>query len=288
MGPERYDVIVIGGGIHGAGVAQAAAAAGHRVLLLEKQGLGAGTSSRSSKLIHGGLRYLETGQIGLVRECLQERRTLLKVAPELVRLEDFYLPMYRNTRRRDWQFLLGLSVYSLLAGFGPGAGFRRLTPDALEDEDGLCRDDLQAVYRYTDARTDDRALTRAVAASAASLGARIALPADFDRAELTTDGCAVAYRRGERTVEARCRVLVNAAGPWANTILDGIAPRPPGAGLDLVQGTHLVIPDRSVKRCYYLENPKDGRGIFVLPWKGGTLVGTTETAYTGDPDAHPI
>ena len=101
MGPNRYDLVIVGGGIHGAGVAQAAAARGHRVLLQEKTALGAGTSSRSSKLIHGGLRYLETGQLKLVYECLRERRILTRIAPELVRLEDFYLPMYRHTRRLD-------------------------------------------------------------------------------------------------------------------------------------------------------------------------------------------
>ena len=284
MGPERYDVAVIGGGIHGAGVAQAAAAAGHRVLLIEKSGLGAGTSSRSSKLIHGGLRYLETGQVRLVYECLRERRILLRVAPELVRLEDFYLPLYRHTRRRDWQLLTGLSLYALLAGFSRGAGFRRLRPDALDDLDGLDREDLQAVYRYQDARTDDRALTRAVAASAASLGAHLALPAELLGGELRSDGCVIRYRRGEREVEANCRVLVNAAGPWANRVLDRITPRPPGARLELMQGTHIVVPGRAVRRCYYLENPRDGRGIFVLPWRGGTMVGTTETAFDGDPD----
>ena len=110
------DVVVVGAGIHGAGVAQAAAAAGHSVLLLEQTGVAAGSSSRSSKLIHGGLRYLETGQFHLVRESLHERTTLLRLAPELVHLRRFYIPIYRRTRRRPWQLRLGLSLYALLRG----------------------------------------------------------------------------------------------------------------------------------------------------------------------------
>jgi glycerol-3-phosphate dehydrogenase len=284
MGPDRYDMIVVGGGIHGAGVAQAAAAAGHRVLLLEKAALGAGTSSRSSKLIHGGLRYLETGQIRLVHECLRERRILLEVAPDLVRLEHFYLPLYRETRRRDWQLLTGLSLYALLAGFRRGTGFKRLSPARAGDLDGLNCEGLQAVYRYVDARTDDAALTRAVTASAVSLGARVAVPAELVGASLEPDGCTVRIRRGDEEREARCRVLVNAAGPWANAVLDRIEPRPRGTETSLVQGAHLVIPGRGIGHCYYVENPRDGRGIFVLPWRGGTLVGTTETPFAGDPD----
>ena len=288
MGPDRYDVIVVGGGIHGAGVAQAAAAAGHRVLLLEKRAPGAGASSRSSKLIHGGLRYLETGQLRLVRECLRERRILLEIAPDIVRLERFYLPLYRATRRRDWQLITGLTLYALLAGGGRGTGFRRLAPAAAGDLDGLDRTGLQAVYRYADARTDDAALTRAVAASAVSLGARVAFPAELVGGTLEPDGCHVRYLRAGHEREARCRVLVNAAGAWANALLDRIEPRPAGAGVALVQGTHLVIRERAVSRCYYLENPRDGRAIFVLPWRGGTLVGTTETPFDGDPDTvHP-
>src|ERR1700686_5236759 len=122
------DVAVIGAGIHGAGLAQAAAAAGHSVLLLEQTAIAAGSSSRSSKLIHGGLRYLETGQLHLVRESLRERSTLLRLAPGLVRLQRFYFPIYRQTRRRAWQLRVGLSLYALLAGFTCDAPFGTVPP----------------------------------------------------------------------------------------------------------------------------------------------------------------
>jgi len=120
---RSFDLIIVGGGIHGAGVAQAAAVDGYSVLLLESRLIGAGSSSRSSKLIHGGLRYLESGQLRLVQESLHERTTLLRIAPELVRLERFYLPVYRHTRRRPWQLRAGLTLYALLAGLRSGAGF---------------------------------------------------------------------------------------------------------------------------------------------------------------------
>src|SRR6202158_5436900 len=114
---KEYDVVIIGGGIHGAGVLQAAVAAGHSALLIERQGLASGTSSRSSKLIHGGLRYLESGQFTLVRESLRERAIHLRIAAELVELKPFFIPVYRDTRRRPWQLKVGFWVYGLLGGF---------------------------------------------------------------------------------------------------------------------------------------------------------------------------
>ena len=120
---KTYDYVIIGGGIHGVGVAQAAAAAGHSVLVLEQKALAHGTSSKSSKLIHGGLRYLETAQLRLVFECLRERRKLLKLAPNLVRLEPFVIPVYKNTRRRPWEIFAGLSLYAILGFLRPSALF---------------------------------------------------------------------------------------------------------------------------------------------------------------------
>jgi glycerol-3-phosphate dehydrogenase len=125
IGPY-YDVVVVGGGINGVGVAQAAAAGGFSVLLIEKDSLAAGTSSRSSKLIHGGLRYLESWEFGLVRESLTERALLCRLAPDLVRLKDFYIPVYRETRRRPWLLRSGLSLYCALSGFRLSARFNTL------------------------------------------------------------------------------------------------------------------------------------------------------------------
>jgi glycerol-3-phosphate dehydrogenase len=284
MGPDHCDIVVVGGGIHGVGIAQAAAAEGHRVLLLEKETLAAGTSSRSSKLIHGGLRYLESGHLGLVRESLRERRLLLANAPELVQMQHFFLPVYKATRRKDWQLITGLSLYAVLSGFGRGSAFRRLGPAAADRLDGLKTKDLKAIYRYSDASTDDLELTRAVAASAVSMGARLRLHAKFVGAQLEKNGCAVRYQQAGREREVFCRILVNAAGPWADRVLALISPGQKRVPMALVQGSHLVIPSCPVENRYYIENPRDGRGIFVLPWYGGTMVGTTEARFKGDPD----
>src|SRR5580658_323086 len=134
---QQYDVIVVGGGIHGAGVLQAAVAAGYSSLLIEKRALASGTSSRSSKLIHGGLRYLESGQFSLVRESLRERAIHLRIAAELVELKPFYIPVYRETRRRPWQLKLGLWIYALLGGFGASTRFGEVPRQEWSSLDGL-------------------------------------------------------------------------------------------------------------------------------------------------------
>ncbi|MEE8343300.1 MAG: FAD-dependent oxidoreductase, partial [Gammaproteobacteria bacterium] len=179
MTDGSYHVGIIGGGIHGVGVAQRAAAQGYTVLVLEKAGLAAGTSSRSSKLIHGGLRYLESAQFGLVRECLRERSLLLQIAPELVRLQPFMVPVYRHTRRRPWQLRLGLSLYALLGGMDKENRFTTIPRRHWDQLDGLATEGLEKVYRYRDAQTDDALLTRAVMNSAQELGAELAMPANF-------------------------------------------------------------------------------------------------------------
>src|SRR6204780_15197 len=176
---QEYDVIVVGGGIHGAGVVQAGAAAGHSTLLIEKCALASGTSSRSSKLIHGGLGYLESGQFSLVRESLRERAVHLRIAPDLVELKPFFIPVYKDTRRRPWQLRLGLSMYALLGGFDASTRFGTVPKEEWQELDGLDTRNLQAVIRYHDAQTDDARLTRAVVESARSLGGELAVPARF-------------------------------------------------------------------------------------------------------------
>jgi glycerol-3-phosphate dehydrogenase len=281
---KQVDVVIVGGGIHGTGVAQAAAAAGHSVLLLEKRALAAGTSSKSSKLIHGGLRYLESGQLRLVHESLAERRILLDVAPDLVKLVAFHLPIYRETRRRPWQLRIGLSLYALLGGLTPATRFGAIPRSAWAELDGLETRGLQTVIRYFDAQTDDSLLTRAVMESAQSLGAELAMPADFFAAELRDEGAVVRYVATGREHEVLARVLVNAAGPWVTEIADRITPAIGAPPIELVQGTHILVPGAPRKGIYYVESPRDGRAVFVMPWKGLTLVGTTETRFRGDPD----
>ncbi len=280
-----YDVVIIGAGIHGAGVAQAAAAAGHRVLVLEQYEQPAlGTSSRSSKLIHGGLRYLESGQFRLVRECLRERALLLRNAPHLVRLTPFYIPVYRSTRRRPWKIALGLALYSLFSH----KAFRRIPRRDWGQLNGLRRDGLDALFCYHDAQTDDARLTRAVLASARELGAEIRMGTRFEAARLEAGGCTLTFSSGGHERRVTARVLVNTAGPWVNRVLEKITPTQHLQPVELVQGTHILVAGR-LAHIYYLEAPQDGRAVFVMPWDGCTLIGTTETPYEGDPaDVHPL
>jgi len=285
---DSADVVIIGAGIHGAGIAQAAAAAGHSVLVLEQSAIAAGSSSRSSKLIHGGLRYLESGQWHLVRESLQERALLLRLAPELVKLQKFHIPVYRHTRRRPWQLRIGLSLYALLAGLDRSAQFGTVPRSQWGALDGLDTHELEQVYWYHDAQTDDALLTAAVVRSAQALGARLAMPARFVGATLEAATVQVRYAQDGREHQCRARVLVNAAGPWAGALTHTITPAVAVPVLQLVQGTHILIDYQPQAGFYYLESPRDGRAIFVMPWKGHTLVGTTEVRYRGDPsDVQP-
>ncbi|HEY4126524.1 MAG TPA: FAD-dependent oxidoreductase [Gammaproteobacteria bacterium] len=278
---DTYDLAIIGAGIHGAGVAQAASAAGYSVLLLEKRGIASGTSSRSSKLIHGGLRYLEQMQLGLVRECLQERELLLKLAPELVKIRPFYIPIYAATRRRPWQLYAGLSLYALLAGPGHHAAFRTLKRAEWDSLGGLSTDGLQQVFQYWDGQTDDAALTRAVLHSAKSMGAEIHMPADFLGADLEAEGATLRYRESGQERRCRARVLVNAAGPWVAGVDSLIAPFTSSVQSDLVQGTHILVDIPAQEGIFYMEVPADGRAVFLMPWKGMSLVGTTENPFAG-------
>jgi len=282
---EQHDVVVIGGGIHGAGVAQAAACAGYSVLVLEQTALAAGASSRSSKLIHGGLRYLEGHDYALVRESLHERRVLLRIAPDLVHLQPFYIPVYPDTTRRPLLLRAGLSLYALLGGMHRSSRFRTLPRREWDGLDGLDTYRLQAVFRYFDAQTHDAALTRAVMQSAFRLGVALACPAEFSAAHIDSGGCTIAYR--ERGVEKHCTacVMVNAGGAWAGGIDARINPAPPRNPVELVQGAHLVVEGALNRGCYYLEAPQDRRAIFLLPWGDHALLGTTEHRYSGDPAA---
>ncbi len=281
---ETYDLAIIGGGIQGAGVAQAAAAAGYRALLIERSGWGAGTSSKSTKLIHGGLRYLRHGELRLVRESLRERRTLERIAPHLIWPDTFHIPVYRASRIRPWQLYLGLTLYRMLAGRGGNARFQRLPRSAATAFDGLQKQDLQAIFSYHDARTDDRRLTGAVARSAAELGAELTCPAKVTEAQRHSDRwlLTLSTTTGLRHVSAQ--VLINCAGPWADQVAATLTPAVPRPAVELVQGSHLLLARPAVTHCYYLEVPEDGRAIFLLPWEAGSLLGTTETPFSGDPD----
>ena len=267
---------IIGGGIQGAGVAQACAAAGYKVALIEKNDWAAGTSSKSSKLIHGGLRYLETMQLPLVWQSLQERNILLKIASDLVKPLEFIIPVYQHTRRRPWELRTGLSLYSLLAGLSPQTRFKTTARDPL-----LTAEQWQTSFSYWDAQTDDKQLTLAVVKSACSLGADTFNGSILNSAKKTETGYQLDI---DNTDPLHCNYLVNCAGPWINQVMDKITPAPSQQKIELVKGSHLILKGQFSHKAFYLESPIDQRAVFFLPWQGNTLLGTTEEPFDGDPD----
>ncbi len=284
MNIKHYDITIIGAGIHGAGVAQAAAAKGHSVLLLEKNKIAGGTSSRSSKLIHGGLRYLEHFEFRLVFECLRERQTLLSIAPELVKLIPVFIPVYKKSFRSRFMIRIGLIFYSMLGRFKKNTFFKKVAKSKWHELDGLETKDLLAVYQFYDAQTDDVKLTQAVINSSIELGANVVVPCELLRVDYNSNGYDITYMEEDAVIDCTSRVIINAAGPWINEVLKLISPNEAKINIDLVQGAHIILNKKMQKGVYYADSPADGRAIFFIPWKGQTLVGTTETLFNGDID----
>ncbi|TCI05196.1 glycerol-3-phosphate dehydrogenase/oxidase [Corallincola luteus] len=283
-----YDVVVIGAGINGVGVAEALAAAGYKTLVVEKSGVGTQTSSRSSKLIHGGLRYLESGQFGLVRKALKARATLLHLAPELVKPTPFVIPVYPHSQRQAGTLRLGLGLYALLSGFDPLGRFQQLAiPDLAKD--GLNCDGVSHALQYWDASTDDQVLTVAVMESALRCGAELLCPATLTALQQVDGG----YRidcdllSADKVVQQQsltCAAVVNCAGPWVNEVISLVTPNSKQVSVEWVQGAHIILDHPAPSQVYYLESPTDHRVVFVMPWQGQTMVGTTETVFQTLPE----
>ncbi|WOT05692.1 glycerol-3-phosphate dehydrogenase/oxidase [Shewanella youngdeokensis] len=270
------DLVIVGGGINGIGIAQCAAAAGYSVMLLEKGVVAGQTSANSSKLIHGGLRYLETGQLSLVKQSLAERRILLKLAPSLVKPVPFYIPVYADSRRCAITIRAGLSLYALLSAGDTLGQFRAVPAVYWSKIKGLKLKGLKALYQYWDAQTDDQLLTKAVANSARSLGAKIVEQASCTQIEHQPQHCIVRYQQQGQPHAVKALAVVNAAGPWVNQVLECVTPAIEPVPIEWVQGSHLLLDIANNDGILYLESHVDQRVIFVMPWQGKTLIGTTE------------
>ena len=280
-----YDIAIIGGGIHGVGVAQAAAVSGYKTILLEQYAdLAEGTSSRSSKLIHGGLRYLERFEFSLVRECLLERSYLLKNAPDLVKLTPVYIPVYKNSKRSPWMIRAGLSLYSILGNVSRDTRFKKIDKNQWHDLNGLNMNNLQAVYHYYEAQTDDRLLTQAIMNSAQEFGAELKLSTKVKDIQLNKNHCSINCidNNGDELI-IHSSTIVNAAGPWAQDVLYSVSPQQKNISIDLVQGAHIILPVQMGNIIFYIESPKDKRPLFVMPWYDNTMIGTTESEFEGEP-----
>lgn len=276
-----YDLLIIGGGINGTAIARAAAVAGKTVLLVEKDDLAQATSSASTKLMHGGLRYLEYYEFKLVREALKERAIMLRTAPHLVRPLEFRLPLGAN-QRPWWMVRAGLLLYDLFAWGGGLPRARGVTLNTPE-----LKGQLHKGFSYYDGWVDDARLVVMNARDAADCGADIAPHTLFDSAQRTDDlwTAHLSDQHGEHTVQAR--MLVNAAGPWVDRVLSaglGLGDKPYSR---LVRGSHIIV-----RRCisgdnaWLLQQP-DGRIVFAIPYLDDfTLIGTTDVPVAQAEEAH--
>jgi glycerol-3-phosphate dehydrogenase len=288
---EQFDVVVVGGGINGAGIAREAAMAGFRTLLVERLDFGGGTTSRATRLIHGGLRYLEHGELGLVHESLGDREELVRTAPHLVRPLRLLVPVYAGDARPGWKIRAGLALYDALS-------FRKSLPrhravamrDIDRDAPGLSRDGLRAAYTFYDAQAQfpERLVIEAVRDLVDAGGVALnhtscvglVSPAHVLRGIVLRDEVT------EDTVELETKVAVNAAGPWADEVLAGTDAERHDRLIGGTKGSHLVVDwPGAPGRAIFAMAKQDGRPFFILPWYRYTLIGTTDLRYDGDPSA---
>ncbi len=289
---ERFDLIVVGAGINGAGIARDAALRGLRTLLLDKGDVGGGTTSWSTRLIHGGLRYLEHREVGLVRESLRERERLLRIAPHLVKPLPLVIPIYRGDKRGPWLIRLGMVAYDALS-FDKSLDRHRMLgrDETLRRVPGLDPADLLGAAVYYDAQVEyPERLAVENALAARYRGARLLTHARVDRllvADGRVAGVAVTdLLAGGASGAARAHVVVNVAGPWVDQILAGANGAGPGRMIGGTKGSHVVVgPFPGAPRdALYVEARRDGRPFFIIPWNDQYLIGTTDTRYDGDPD----
>jgi glycerol-3-phosphate dehydrogenase len=283
-------MIVVGAGINGAGIARDATLRGLSVLLVDKGDVGAGTTSRSTRLVHGGLRYLERLELPLVRESLRERQVLLHIAPHLVHPLSFLLPIYERQKRGPALIRVGMMAYDALSLDKSLERHRMLsTAEALAREPGLRPEGLRGAASYYDAQAEyPERLAFENALDARRLGA-VVLPymrvTALERgAPGRVTGVALRDELHGREYRARGALVVNAAGPWVDAVLEAAAPGPRLIGG--TKGSHLVVAPfpGAPREAVYSEAIEDGRPYFVVPWNGQYLIGTTDTRYDGDLD----
>ena len=283
----EFDLLVIGGGIYGAWTAYDAALRGLKVALVEKNDWASGTSSASSKLIHGGLRYLEHYEFALVRHALRERKVLSKIAAHLVRPLDFILPVWKGPRASPLKLSAGLTLYDALAfGSGPVKPHKHFRPKSLlKHYPYVDPDNLLGGFRYGDCQEDDARMTMTVVAAAQAAGAVCVNRMQAEkllRDKTRINGARLRDVESGSSFDVRARCVVNSAGPWARDLLGPQAPK-----VKLIKGTHLLLPHIHGCTEAFLLTARDGRVFFVIPWYGKTIVGTTESEVRSPDDAQP-
>ena len=283
---RTVDLLVVGGGIIGAGIARDAALRGLSVALVEQDDFGSGTTSRPTRLIHGGLRYLELFDFGLVRSDMREREILLRIAPHLVFPLPFLLPLYRPSLVYKAKLRMGMQLYDALSLDKSLPKRKWLDRDeTLAAEPSLDRDGLEGAWRFYDAQVPlvERLVIENVidAAEHGALVLNHARALGYLRDGSRVTGVTVRDEIADQDLELRARFTVNATGPWLDRTIASVR-REPKPLLRLTKGVHIVTP-RATEKAHVLFAKSDGRLFFVLPWLGGTIVGTTDTDYAGDP-----
>lgn len=281
-----YDLLVIGGGINGAGIALDAAGRGLSVVLCEQNDLGSGTSSCSTKLIHGGLRYLEQYDFKLVREALSERELLMRKAPHLISPLTFILP-YSNNYRPKWMIQFGLWLYDHLGKASSLPRSKTLHPTLQSPYLTPVAGSVNTLFSYSDCWVDDARLVISNALGASQLGAQIYPHTQVTEIHAHNNCWEVSVYDKYRLISGtiRARMIVNATGPWIKSFIDKQSCLPHELKVRLVRGSHIIVPRRYIGDHAYLIQHKDGRIIFVIPYEQAfTLIGTTEVETLDPPD----
>lgn len=287
---SQYAICIIGGGITGAGIARDAALRGLKTILVEKADFGSGTSSKSSKLVHGGFRYLKTYEFGLVHEALQERYVLLNLAPHLVKRLPSFFPVYKGAPDGFWKITAGMCLYDLLCGFkGIGLHHMHSRQGLMQMVSQLREDKLVGGATYFDATTDDVRLVMATLQSAVQAGCRVlnyVRALGFEKQGNKVTALGIRDERSGKSYTIHADTFVNATGVWSDQIRRLADPNAPQQ-VRTTSGIHLIV-DRErlpLTRAAMIISVLDNRPIFVIPWQNFTLLGTTDTDFNGAPEA---
>lgn len=281
--PQSVDVLVLGGGVHGVGVLHDLVSRGLKnVCLLEKNSLASGTSSKSTKLIHGGLRYLERiSQMSMVFESLQERKFLLSVAPDIVHPIEILVPLLRSDFYNRAKIKVGLGLYDYLARKSLIKKHTGLNQEEVKEKVPILKEEyLKKVFSYWDAQTDDKTLVQRIANSAREFGAMV-----FEQSKVidlidNKDHWLVIVEKSGVRYQIKSKYVINCMGPWTNQFFSKIKIKQIHKGINN-KGVHLLVRDLGLKSGLLLTAKSDKRKFFILPWNGKTLIGTTEKEYTG-------
>jgi glycerol-3-phosphate dehydrogenase len=284
---QTFDLIVIGGGINGVAIARDAALRGMKVALFEKDDFGAGASTKTSKLAHGGLRYLEQFEFGLVRESLRERGLLLKNAPHLTRPLPFIIPVYEGDPYPLWKVNFGLYLYDFLGRRGSLPPHRRLSAaEVAKSFPSILTDKLRGGFCYYDAQMLDNRLLIENMLSAETAGACVfnhATVSGLLHEQEKVCGVEVLDSRSGISLRVKGKIVINATGAWSNRI-SAMEKSSCQLRVEPTKGVHLVIPQMTPDFALFLRAPQDGRVLFIVPWNSSSLLGTTDSFFDGNPD----